>query len=84
MKALDFLLLEHFKANDQVLTVDEVFNAQVNEDLMFNEFDKAGHLCPLSLPMSHPRPDLVVVVPQSLPELKVHAPSNLPPTKDIV
>lgn len=51
---------------------------------MFRKLDKAGHLCPLGLPMSPRRPDLVAVIPQTFPEYEIHATSDLPPSENVV
>lgn len=67
MRAPSFPLLDALKANDHIISV-EVLNSTVNEDLMFRNLDRVSHVCPLGHPMSPPRSDLVVVVPQTLPE----------------
>lgn len=60
--------MDSLKSSDHILSVEEVLNSKVDEDILFRDLDKAGHVCPLGPPISPPRPDLMVVLPQNFPE----------------
>lgn len=77
-------MLDSLKASDHVLSVEEVRSSTVDEDLMFRDLDKAGHICLLGPPISPLRLDLVVALSRNIPELEEHAPSDLSPAETVV
>lgn len=73
----DFPLLESFKSSDHIFTSDEILKSKMDEDRMFKNLDKAGHVCSLGLPMSPPKLNLLVTLPQNLHESKEVTLSNM-------
>lgn len=47
MRVPNLLMLEWLKSSDQLLTVEEILNAEVHEDLTFKELDMVGVCWPL-------------------------------------
>lgn len=84
LKVSGLCLLDSLKSNDHILSVEEVLNSKVDEDLMLRDLDKAGIVYPLSPPMSPTRPDMMVILLQNLPESEDPASFDLPPFGNIV
>lgn len=66
LRVSDFPFMNLLESNDHILSHEEVLNSKMDEDIMFRDLDKAGHICSLAPPMSLPMSDLLVVLPQNL------------------
>lgn len=63
LRVSSFPLLDSLKSNDRILSPKEILKSEVDEDSMFMDLDKIGHVYSLGPPMSPHRPDLLVALP---------------------
>lgn len=83
-ECLSYLCWNLFKSSDHVLIAKEILKSEDDENKMFRDLDKSGYVCSLGSPMSPPRANLLVTIPQSLPESEDATSSDMHPFDNVI